>query len=241
MIAGKFTNKEKSLFVLLIYGSMVTLSHIINGPGIGRLFLTVSPLLIAALYLLLRIWLGDGGIRYRNKSHLIYTVSVSAASLMLLLLIIAGCFTKGINSNGSIFVRFTNTTPLIIPPKVNVYTSREVAEEVNTIVDIIESTTEEDEYIFAITHYAMYYFVTGRRNPTRYDFTEAYQFSDEKQLYVVRELENKKVKVIIFHEAEWTNTILPVPEVIPIVYEYIQKHYTVKEKTKEKLIYIRDR
>jgi predicted glycosyltransferase involved in capsule biosynthesis len=78
----------------------------------------------------------------------------------------------------------------------------------------------------------MYYFVTERKNATRYYYIEVYAGSDKKQLEIIRDLADKKVKLIILQSHRYL-------AYTPIVTEHINKHYQIKETIGNKIILIR--
>jgi len=157
---------------------------------------------------------------------------LAAANLILLFLIIISCIMSDIFTNGSIFIRYTNTT-LITAPKIKAYTTFKQADKFNRIKNIIEAETKENGYIFTIYHDAIYYFATGRKNPTKYYFVEAYVNSDERQLEVIRNLAEKDVRLIISR----TKYLYSSPA--PLVEEYIKRHYQVKEIVGDNIIFIK--
>ncbi|GBD97316.1 MAG TPA: hypothetical protein ENG83_07790 [Nitrospirae bacterium] len=230
MVAGKFTEKDKRLSVLLLYGGML-LSQIMNVPGLGRFFLISPPILVSSMYLVSRHYINDESryctSKYCKTLRLIYAGSLSIVNFVFLALIIASCFTWSMFTNGSIFTRLRNTAYLSAP-RLKVFTTPEMAEEVNGIIDAIETMTDKDDYIFAYPHLNMYYFVTGRKNPIRYTLIEQYANSDEKQSEVIRELEDKNIKLIVFR----TDSRLHAPK----IFKYINEHYETKEKIGTKLI-----
>jgi len=79
----------------------------------------------------------------------------------------------------------------------------------------------------------MYYFITERKNATRYYFLEAYVYSVENQLEVVKDLADKNVKLII------SGPNHPQTPEATIVNEYINKHYQIKDTIGEKIIFIK--
>ena len=231
IIKRRFTEQDRKLLIILLYGGMI-LSQVISATGLGRLFLVSPPILLSSIYLLSRRYLNSGS-GQNKKIRLIYAGTLSAANLMFISIVIASCFTSSVLSNGSIFIRFTNTTPLSAP-KVNVYVTDKEARQVNRLLDIIETSTQEGEYIYITPQQlgCMYYYITGRRNPTEYQFTELYANSEEKQAGIVRDLKDKDVRLVITRTSKYKLQRLSAP----IVDKYINENYRLKERVGNKLI-----
>ena len=226
----QFSWKDKKLLILLLYG-LLSLHQILRWPWIGRLYQILPPFLIIDIYLISKYFFNHEKSRF-NKLRLIYPATLIVTNIALLTLIIGSLTMSDMDTNNSIFIRRTNTT-LLSTPKATVYTTLEQAEEVSKIMNIIETETQKDEYIYIVQYYPMYYFLTERNNATKYYFIEAYVYSAEKQLEVVRNLTDKKVKLII------SGPNHPGTPEATIVKEYINKHYFIKETIGDKIIYIK--
>ena len=227
----QFGWEDKKLLILFLYG-LLFLHQILRWPWIGRLYQILPPFLIIDIYLISKYFFNHGKRRF-NKFRLIYPATLTVTNFALLTLIIGSLTMSDMDTNNSIFIRRTNTA-LLSTPKATVFTTPEQAEKVRKIINIIETETEKDEYIYIVQYHSMYYFLTERKNATRYYFIEAYVFSDEKQLEVVRNLEDKKVNLII-SAPNYPGT----PEAT-IVKEYINRHYHVKETIGDKIIYLKN-
>ena len=228
----KFNEKDKKLAILLLYGGM-TLNQIITWPGLGRFFQVTPGILIADIYLISRYFFHHREI-YSERLQWIYRAALSTVTLMIISLIVASCFTPGIYWNGSIFIRYKDTV-FVKNPKVMQYMKKESAEEFKRVVDIIETTTGKDDPIFTIPHLGIYYFITGRKSATRYDFLmDLYGKSDEKQLEVIKELEDKKVKLIIFRDR---SVDLHYP--LTIIFDYINERYRIEKRVGNIKIFVR--
>ena len=223
----KFTEEHKKLLTLFLYGVLI-LQQITRTPAIGVLYEILPPILIADMYLVSRYYINRGN-KHLEKLRLIYPLTLAIANFTFLFLMFVSCI--GTGPPGSVFVRFTNTTPLSAP-RVEVYTTYRQADEFNRVRNIIETETKKNEYIFIVPDLSMYYFVTERKNATRYYYIEVYAGSDTKQLEIIRNLADKKVKLIIQGSHRYTTYI-------PIVVEYINKHYQIKERIGDKIILIR--
>lgn len=227
---NKFTAEDKRLLILIIYGFLF-LHQITRSPWIGGLYQVLPPILIINMYLFTRYSINMAG-KHLEKLRLIYPVTLAIVNSTLVSLMVISFYMSDIHTNSSIFIRFTNTVFLSVP-KVKVHTTEIIVNEFKRIKNIIESETEEGDAIFFTHHHPMYYFVTRRKNPTRYYFIHGYAGSDKNQLEIIKNLEDKKVKLIILGANH------PYTPHTPIVVEYLNKHYRIKEKVGNKTIYIR--
>lgn len=226
--AGKYSHDDKKLLVLFLYG-ILSLHQILRWPWAGRLFQILPPFIIVDLYLILKHYINRDKKRIK-KPHFIYT-AVTITTNVVLLLMIAGSLTlSDMYTNGSILIRFTNTTS-VSTPKASFYTIQEEADKINKIINIIKAETTEHEDIYIVQYYPMYYFITGRKNATRYYFIEAYVYSEEKQLEVVKDLVDKKVKFVI------SGPNHPETPEANILNDYLNEHFKIIETVGDKVVY----
>ncbi len=224
----RYNNDDSKLLVLFLYG-ILSLHQILRWPWAGRLYQILPPFIIADIYLIMRLYLNRDK-ELIKKPGLIYTAVMVTTNSVFILLIAGSLTMSDMYTNGSILTRLTNTT-LLDAPKASVYTTREQADEVNKIINIIEAETAEEEDIYIVQYYPMYYFITGRKNATRYYFIEAYVYSEEKQLEVVKDLIDKKVRFII------SGPNHPETPEANILNEFLNKHFEIIETIGNKVIY----
>jgi len=109
-----------------------------------------------------------------------------------------------------------------------IYVPKKWATTIRDAVNYIKSHTAPTEYIFVLPNEAAYYFLTDRLNPSRFDVSH-HAVTAEHRREVVRDIEEKKAKYIIYSTD--TPRIDDLDESIqsPEIVEYIQDYY-VKEK-----------
>lgn len=95
--------------------------------------------------------------------------------------------------------------------------------KIEAIVKFIQQNTEEGSYIYAFGNIGLYYFLTERKNPTRYALT-IYASSREMQEEVVRDLIKYKPDYIISEEDTVFETVKNT-ERFPVIWSYIKKNY----------------
>jgi hypothetical protein len=224
----KFNHDHKKLIILFVHG-VLSLHQVLRWPWAGRLYQILPPFMIADIYLIIR-WYFDRGREYTKKPHLIYTLVILMTNFVLLSLILGSLTMTDMYTNNSILIRLTNKTLLSVP-KVSVYTTKKEAAEVYQLIDIIKAETKDEEYIYIVQYYPIYYFITERKNATRYYFLEAYVYSEEKQREVIRDIEDKNVKLII------SGPNHPETPEATILNEYLNKNFKIIERVGKKVIY----
>lgn len=211
--------KDKKFFTTLLFGSM-TINQALMYPNIARIGVILSPLLIISLYLIVRY--SNRKDNYSKKTRLIYLISLAGLTLTLLSYIVLSCMTSDVFINGSYLIRSSNTY-FMSEPRLRVYTTPEYAKNFKKIKNILIALTEEEEYIFNFpASYQMYHFVTNRKAIEKYSLIGEYMGSEKRQKEVIKQLEEKDVRVIIaVLELERQKR-----EVwAPILNKYIMKHY----------------
>jgi len=210
---------DKKVVIVFLFGCM-TLNQVISYPGISRISQTLSPILIANVYLT-REYFKNRFKEYGRKVIQINKVMLVALNMLLLTYITINCSIADPYINGSIFMRLFNKT-FLSDPRLKVYTEYKYADEFNSIVDIIRNTTRKDEYIFTFpNNNQMYHFVTGRKNMEKYGMGPEYIKSEERQNKVITMLDEKNVRVIIadLNSRQWRQ------ELAPILDKYVMEHY----------------
>ncbi len=226
----RFGHIDKLFLVLFVYG-LLSLHQVLRWPWAGRLFQILPPFIIADIYIIVRHYINRDSESIK-KPPVIYSIFMLTTNLVLFSLIIGSLTMSDMYTNNSILLRLTNRT-LLSTPKVTVHTTEKEAEEIYKLLDIIKTETVNDEYIYIVQYYPMYYFMTDRRNATRYYFLEAYVYSEEKQLKVIKDLEDKNVRFII------SGPNHPETPEATILNEYLNEHFKIIEKIGKKVIYKR--
>ncbi|RJO61116.1 hypothetical protein C4544_03655 [candidate division WS5 bacterium] len=210
---------DKKLIIIFLFGCL-TLNQVISYPGISRISQTLAPVLIANVYLT-REYFNDRFKEYGRKVVRMNKVALIVLNVMLFTYITITCSISDPYINGSIFMRLYNRT-FLPDPRLEVYTEYKYADEFNKVIDIIRNRTKNDEYVFTFpNNNQMYHFVTGRKSLEKYGIGAEYIKSEERQIKVIKLLDEKNVRVIIadLSSGQWRE------ELAPILDRYIMKHY----------------
>ena len=121
-------------------------------------------------------------------------------------------------------------TVLVDMAKMKVYTNPAEAKWITQVVDRIEIYSEENDSILALPLNPIFYFLTGRINPTPYDWILPGMLNEEEEREVIRKLRANPPKVIVFVD-------IPIDgkedrrlaRYTPLIYGYIMENYALEE------------
>lgn len=111
----------------------------------------------------------------------------------------------------------------IAEPKARIFVDLKFKKVIPEVVSEIKKNTEKNDYIFIFPNAPIFYFLTGRRNPTRYINLPQYLHTTEQEREVINNLKMKRVRLILTNEP-------PENSNYHIVSEYILKNYLKKKE-----------
>jgi hypothetical protein len=91
-------------------------------------------------------------------------------------------------------------------PKVDLWIRGNSLEAYKKVVRIIEEETHQDDYLFAVPNNAELYFMTGRRNPFRFNTIDHGVLSETEVQNVIQTLERLRPRIITFAPDAQRNT-----------------------------------
>lgn len=100
------------------------------------------------------------------------------------------------------------------------------------LTSYIDKHTKHKDYIFLNYYAPMIYFIADRINATRYDYVSPSALSYTQNKEIVRDLQNKKVRLVIVHISEEFKNSL--------VANYIRKHYQRDQRIGDYIMYIHE-
>ena len=121
-------------------------------------------------------------------------------------------------------------TSLLDMPRVKIYTNPAEAESIKKVVDRIKSYSEVGDPILALPLNPIFYFLTDRKNPTKYDWILPGMLDAADEKKVIEQLQASPPKVIIFVD-------IPIDgkedrrlaNYTPLIYSHLSKNYMFKE------------
>lgn len=154
------------------------------------------------------------------------------AMLVLFLLIIGGAgFSDNSLHHGGIRVLERRTSRLE-NPRAHVRLTPEEKSLYTDVENIIRKYTSKNEHIFLLPDIPLFYFLTGRKNPTRWDVLRpSFIWNREEEKEAIELLEASKVKLVVIREED---DIPPAErrfaESYPLIYDYIQGKFEQIER-----------
>ncbi len=121
-----------------------------------------------------------------------------------------------------------NFVPLGLPRAENIYMPPPWAYTTKQVVEYIRSKTTPDEPIFVFPYSPMYYFLTDRPAATKYPTIYAVLKQTREQ--TIRELEEKKVRYIVYIDKHWPVLEVPTETRFSRIMDYIDDNYQTERK-----------
>ena len=99
-------------------------------------------------------------------------------------------------------------------------------DQIEQVVEYIQSETDSEERIFDFSSQGAYYFFANRPSVSRYHQV-AYASTPEMQQEIVEALEVDQTQLVIFKTGGWFDNIdgIPSEERHPLVARYLSRHY----------------
>ena len=115
--------------------------------------------------------------------------------------------------------------------RMKVYTNPAEAKWITQVVDRIEIYSEENDSILALPLNPIFYFLTGRINPTPYDWILPGMLDEEEEIEIIEQLKAKPPKVIVYVD-------IPIDgkedrrlsRYAPLIFSYIIENYRLEER-----------
>jgi hypothetical protein len=101
-----------------------------------------------------------------------------------------------------------------------------VPQDYKTAIAFLKENLGPGENFMTLTNEASWYYYVGRPCPSRF-LVVWFAMPDFYQREVVRDLETKGVKYILYRNSFWTNSIDSIPNEkrLPILFRYVNEHY----------------
>ena len=120
-------------------------------------------------------------------------------------------------------------TALINMDRMKVYTNPAEAQWVKQVVDRIEIYSEENDPILALPLNPIFYFLTGRVNPTSYDWILPGMLSEEDEWEIIKQLQLNPPKVIIFVDIPIDGKdSRRLAKYTPLIYRHLVENYVLE-------------
>lgn len=203
--------------------------------GFDNLLRTLPPFYILFCYLLSEIWERIARSRWiRGSKGKPMTHLMRKTALNLIIVFLPFVFYYEMNTNHGFYAgsigAMKKETALLRLNRLEVYTRPEEAQWLRGVVHYIKANTRKGDPIFALPLNPVFYYLTDRVNPTKYDWILPGMLDEEKQGEVVEILTANKPKLIVYvdipidgkEERRFNNYA-------PLIYNFIVKNYRLEE------------
>lgn len=99
----------------------------------------------------------------------------------------------------------------ISQPRAGIFVDQKFKQVIPEVVSGVLQSTKKSDYIFVFYNAPMFYFLTDRKNPTRYiNFSPDFSLGKDREREVIKNLKEKKVNIIVTHERpqNWGNPLI---------------------------------
>lgn len=196
IIDKKFGKKDLLLLFILVL-SLMLYNKVYWESQYDHLLQCITPSYFLGAYLVCELYnrIKEGG---RRHSRNVAMASVAAFSVIPLSFLYYNVFICNGNGNGSIAAKRT-MHELIATDNTRVYYSDP---NIMKAIYHINEYTRPGDYLYVFPQSALFYFMTGRQNPTRQDFN-ILNFTDRSaELDIIKNLREKNVKFLIYDEVD---------------------------------------
>jgi transposase InsO family protein len=108
--------------------------------------------------------------------------------------------------------------------RVGVFVDAATADSLRDIQRFLNARTWPGDFVYFFPNEAIYYFLFNRRNPTRYAISY-FAVSTEQRLELVKDLERRKPRYVVYSPATWRVDNIPERIQVPEVVAYLQQKY----------------
>lgn len=105
-------------------------------------------------------------------------------------------------------------------------------------ITFIQKNSNESDYIFVAPYHAIFYFLAGRRDPSRFNNFVPRLVSENEEVEVVQAIEAKGVKIVIYdpvnapHDKKFA-------DYNPHIHNYLMENFEVVQKTPEGWLFMK--
>jgi hypothetical protein len=111
-------------------------------------------------------------------------------------------------------------------------TTHPTEETLKQTLAFIERNTQKTDYIFVAPYHAMIYFLSERRDPSKFDNFAAGYVSDSEEEAIIKNMEEKNVQIIVY-DSNFGVLGKKMSNYNPKIHKYIMSNFEVIENTKD--------
>jgi hypothetical protein len=238
----KITSSYLHLLAILGFG-ICAFGLVIWRAGFDNLLRTLPPFYILFCYLLFQVW--QKALTFQITSENSIRKRLTRILLSLLIVFIPCLFYYEMNTHhgfyaGSIGARnwvinqdikaMQPATTAIKLERIDALTSPNEAKWISEVVKRIKLYSKTGDPVLALPLNPIFYFLTDRVNPTRYEWVLPGMLDEDKELQMVETLKAKPPKVVIYVDiAIDGNEERRLKNYAPHIYKYLVENYAFQE------------
>lgn len=240
-LTNKWNKKDILMFSVLVFGIMFFRSALARTDD-GKTLQCLPPILIlAAVYSEELICGFIELIKKGNRARIRYELMLKITTIVLILIGLIGFAVNPAKKHIKEFVKSNLNKIHIIKPGDTVTLDIERARKITVpkihenyavwlreVVNYIKSHTTSNDYIYVFPNEATFYFLTDRLNPTRFDLSNMV-VTPAHRIEVVKNLEEKNPKYIIYSFNTWRVDDIPETIYAPEITKYIISNYVLEK------------
>lgn len=221
-----YSKRDSYVFLILVFGILSFKTATVRSD-ISHLMFCIIPAVILGCFLLDKLY-----VRLSNnltpfvgsKSKKLVAFKCSVVIIFLILIF------YGQIGHLLLIIKNSNYEKLGLDRAQNILVPKNEKEDIANVVKYIKDNTDSSDKIFVIPYQAMFYFLSDRDTPTKYDiFLPGYVNQRGDQIQLVQQLERAKPKFTIYGHG-WDVDGKPFETYAPIIHNYIKQQWYIEKK-----------
>lgn len=213
---------KPTMNLLIPYGFMLIFSVICIKMGTNRIDINKMATVTSSLFLVTVLLVSLGVHTYINQKNSRRQIGLILLLSSLSLVVFARLGMPNIIKQPT-YTRSQLKSYLLTPKLADSYW---LSPEMSAVTTIIRHSTDKSDYIYAFTSDPMYYYLTDRKNPSRFYinwYNDPQPYTDE----TLRNLKRLKPKIIIYHEKTWMDAPdnVSMEQRLPEINSWIKQNY----------------
>ena len=219
-----YSKRDSYVFLVLVFGILSFKTATVRSD-IPHLMFCITPAVILGCFLLDKLYVRLSNnltslIGNKSKKLVAFKCSVVVIFLILVFYGQIGHLTLVIKNN--------NYEKLGLDRAQNISVPKNEKENITNVVKYIKNNTASSDKIFVVPYQAMFYFLSDRDTPTKYDIFLPGYVNQHEQIQLVQQLEREKPKFIIYgHDCDVDGK--PFETYAPIIHNYIKQQWYIEK------------
>lgn len=214
------SREEGKIVILLAIFGVLLLSLSISRPGIGHVFFTLSPVIILSFYFMYVLFLP---VTHGKKGERVVVCFLLSILLIFFLRIL---FIQRIQIKETVRNMWQSESASNLERVGTIVIRDQQAKKILALQTFIQRHTKESDTIFFFSDAPLFYMLTNRKNPTRFDLPYI-AITQEKRYELYSSLDSNTPRFIIVDTNTWDVDGISNKRRLPEIYRLIQKYHEV--------------